>query len=139
MKRIVQLVEQKNHYLEKFLTLNETEITNFAIGHFDQLDAFYQKREGMLKVIRYIDQQLEAAQQAMDAMPAADDRRSVREQLSIKDEYVARIIEQDLQILSMIENAKNTIIKELQSVKKNRKAIGGYKAFDDSTGLDEEA
>lgn len=54
MLRIIDLLNQKNHFLEKFYTLNENEILNFASGIFDNLESFYQSREKILELIKYI-------------------------------------------------------------------------------------
>lgn len=141
MKRVLDLLTQKNHYLEKFYALNEGELTNFAQANFDNLDVFYKSREDILNVIRYIDNQTEVAQnQIPDSKVAtAEERNELIDMLSIKDEYVARILEQDLQILSCIEKTKNNIIRELQEVRRNRKALSQYKSPQHSTRLDEEA
>lgn len=141
MKRVLDLLTQKNHYLEKFYALNENELMNFAQSNFDNLDAFYKSREDILNVVRYIDNQMEIAQNQIPENQVAtnEERQELIEMLAIKDEYVARILEQDLQILSCIEATKNNIIRELQEVRRNRKALSQYKSPQHSTRLDEEA
>ena len=49
-----------------------------------------------------------------------------------------RILAQDLQVLSLIEKTKSSIIKELAKVRAVRKAVGGYPGRIGSTILDEE-
>ncbi len=141
MTRIITLLNEKNHYLEKFYSLNEVELANFAQGQFDNLQHFYQTRERILDVLKYVDAQIEKAHSEMDQNTTLTetDRTQVREALSIKDEYVTRIIEQDIQVLTCIETAKNSIIKELQEVRRNRKGISGYKVNTFTNRLDEEA
>ncbi|HEX7675404.1 MAG TPA: hypothetical protein VF412_14610 [Bdellovibrio sp.] len=141
MTRIITLLNEKNHYLEKFYSLNEVELANFAQGQFDNLEYFYQTRERILEVLKYVDAQLDKAQSEMEATQTNLDeaaRAEVREALTIKDEYVTRIIEQDIQVLACIEMAKNSIIKELQEVRRNRKGLGGYKTKTFTNRLDEE-
>lgn len=140
MNRIITLMNEKNHYLEKFYSLNEVELVNFAQGQFDNLEHFYQTRERILDVLKYVDAQIDKAQTELEQAGTVTDegRRELREALSIKDEYVARIIEQDIQVLACIEMAKNSIIKELQEVRRNRKAVGGYKSKTFQQRLDEE-
>lgn len=140
MTRIVTLLNEKNHYLEKFYSLNESELKNFLSGNFDGIEAFYETREKILEIIKYIDGQLEEAQnKSAPEAATVETRRQIREALTIKDEYVGRIIEQDLQVLSCIESAKNEIIRELQDLKKGKKALSGYKAPTFSKRIDEEA
>jgi flagellar biosynthesis/type III secretory pathway chaperone len=140
MTRIITLLNEKNHYLEKFYSLAETELGNFAQGQFDNLEYFYQTRERILDVLKYVDAQIEKAQTEVEHVGVVTDeyRRDVREALAIKDEYVARIIEQDIQVLACIEMAKNSIIRELQEVRQNRRAVAGYKSKTFHQRLDEE-
>lgn len=140
MTRIITLLNEKNHYLEKFYSLNEGELVNFAQGQFDNLEHFYQTREKILAVLKYVDSELDKAQAAMDVNGnhSEDGRQQIKESLRIKDEYVARIIEQDIQVLACIEAAKNSIIKELQETRRARKAVGGYKVNTFQQRVDEE-
>jgi hypothetical protein len=141
MLRIIDLLQEKNHYLEKFYSLNETEITNFSHGNFDNLETFYNTRERILEIIKYLDGQLDSVQNDMATLTdiTTEQRFKVRESMSIKDEYVARIIDQDLEVLACIEAAKSNIIRELQDVRRVRKAVGGYKNPTFTKRLDEEA
>lgn len=140
MTRIITLLNEKNHYLEKFYSLNEGELVNFAQGQFDNLESFYQTREKILAVLKYVDSELDKAQAAMDVngVHSEEGRQQIKESLRIKDEYVARIIEQDIQVLACIEAAKNSIIKELQETRRARKAVGGYKVNTFQQRIDEE-
>lgn len=131
MSRINTLLNEKNHYLEKFYALNEVELVNFAQGNFDNIETFYQNREGILEVLQYIDAEIDKAHESemnLSEEMTAQDKKDAHEALRIKDEYVARIIEQDIQVLSCIESAKNSIIRELQEVRSGRKAVRGYKS-----------
>ncbi|KHD89745.1 MAG: hypothetical protein OM95_01340 [Bdellovibrio sp. ArHS] len=140
MTRIITLLNEKNHYLEKFYSLNEVELANFAQGQFDNLEHFYQTRERILEVLKYVDAQIEKVhdEEAQQNGITEGERREVKEALAIKDEYVARIIEQDIQVLACIEMAKNSIIRELQEVRRSRKAVGGYKSKTFNNRLNEE-
>ena len=141
MKRIATLLNEKNHYLEKFYSLNETELENFVRGQFENLDYFYKTREKILEVVRYLDSQIVAVRVESDsevANCAADVKQAIKEALYIKDQYVEKIIEQDLKVLSCIESAKSEIIRELQDIRKNKKAVNGYKSPTFKQRLDEE-
>lgn len=138
MLRIITLLTQKNHYLEKFYSLNEKEILNFADDNFDNLEYFYQSREKILELIKYLDAEIDQTHQE-DHLIQENDRREIRTLLAVKEEYVSRILSQDLEILECIENTKSSIIRELQDLKKNRKAVGSYKSKTFVRRLDEEA
>lgn len=142
MTRIIALLNEKNHYLEKFYSLNEKELVHFLQGNFDGIETFYASREKILEIIKYVDAQIDVTHnrepEAAD-FATTDQKREIRTALTIKDEYVARILEQDIQVLSCIESAKNSIIRELQDLKKGKKAVGGYRAPTFNKRLDEEA
>jgi len=138
MLRIIDLLNHKNHYLEKFYSLNETELLNFVEGNFANLESFYQDREKILEMIRYIDCEIDV-EQKKDQNPSDQHKRDIHSALSIKEEYVSRILAQDLEILSCIEATKSNIIRELQEIRKARKAVGSYKSKNYINRLDEEA
>jgi hypothetical protein len=126
VKRIISLMNEKSHYLEKFFAINEKELKLFLVDQFDGLDYFYESREKILEIIKYIDSQIEVASQEVTEMTAAE-KALIKKAMNTKDRYVDEILRQDLQVLSCIESAKNGIIKELQTLKKSKKAVGGYK------------
>lgn len=140
MTRIITLLNEKNHYLENFYSLNESELKNFLDARFEGLEAFYNSREKILEIIKYIDAQIDKEQLKEQTQPIPEKQRiEVKRALLIKEQYVEKILEKDLEILSCIESAKNGLLRELQSVRRGRKAVGGYKSKPHAHRLDEEA
>lgn len=140
MERIIELYEQRNHYLEKFYSINENEIQRMTTGNFDNVNNFYQSRDGILNIINYIDTQLGSEQEkALTHLCDDGARQQLKEQLDIKNEYVLRILDQDLAIISLIEKEKANVLKDLQEVRRNRKAVSGYKTYVPNVQLNEEA
>ncbi len=139
MKRIVELLNHKNHYLEKFYSLNEEQLLLIAKEDYSGLEGFYKSREGILEAIKYLDQELEEIQNQSMQEPMDAQKREVATCLAIKEEYVSRILAQDLEILANIESAKSTIIRELQEVRRTKRAVSSYKSKTSTTRLDEEA
>lgn len=130
MTQLIQYLNEKNHFMEKFYSLNEAQIKRLQEGMFDELEIFYNQRENLLKIIKYIDGQVQKAHSLHKSN--ADEfsntqKIEIRECMRIKESYAKRILEQDLQVLGLIDDAKSAIIKELQDVKKARKALAGYK------------
>ena len=131
MIRLIQFLNEKNHFLEKFYTLNESEITRLEAGKFDDLELFYNQREDLLKIIKYIDAEIHKAHMLHKDIVgqfSEEQKTEIRESMRTKEAYVRRILEQDLQVLGMIDDAKSTIIKELQGMQKTRRALTGYKS-----------
>ncbi len=131
MIRLIQFLNEKNHFLEKFYSLNESEITRLEAGKFDDLELFYNQREDLLKIIKYIDAQIHKAHMLHKDIVgqfSEEQKTEIRESLRTKEAYVRRILEQDLQVLGMIDDAKSMIIKELKGMQKTRRALTGYKS-----------
>ena len=140
MTSTMDILNEKNMHLEKFYRLNETELEKFTADDFSSLDEFYKMREGILDIVRKLDEMLERASVDMD--PAAIDEKFKKEilaALDYKNNLVTRILEQDLRILSVLENAKSNIIKELAQVRGARKAIGAYHSGRSKTRINEKA
>jgi hypothetical protein len=139
MIQILNLLNHKNHFLEKFYSLNENELLNFARSDFSGLESFYQTREKILETIRYIDSEIDQLQRDPGIEATDAQKREAATALAIKEEYVNRILAQDLEVLSCIESAKSSIIRELQEIRKARKVVGSYKSRQFTKRLDEEA
>lgn len=144
MLRIITLLNQKNHYLEKFCSINESELRNFKNGQFDNLETFYNARDKMLEIISYIDAEIDSlnseARGETLSQVTAELRNHARQLLESKDSYVNKILTQDLEILTCIESAKSNLIRELQEVRRSKDVMSRYKSGIGSTRqLDEEA
>ncbi len=131
MMRIIQLLNEKNHFLEKFYSLNENQIRRLDQGQFDDIERFYNQREDLLKILKYVDAEINKShvayrQETMALDPAQ--KSSIRDCLRIKEMYVKKILEQDLIVLGLIDDAKSQIIRELQDIKKASRALSGYKS-----------
>jgi len=141
MDTIINLLKDKNYHLGKFLELNESELLNFTEGNFDNLEVFYQSRETILDLVRCIDRLIEAAANTQGDSPQVSDqnKKEMVMAMNTKNDLVQRILAQDLQILSVIEQAKSDIIRELRTVQAGKKVIGAYKHGEAANKLDEEA
>lgn len=142
MYKIIDLLNDKNFCLEKFYRINETELNNFKIGQFDHLERFYKNREGLLNIIKKIDEIVEERSFTGEDLDFIENDSEMKKQIAqafeYKNEIVNKILAQDLEILSAIESAKSQIIKELTQVRTAKKAIGSYKSGQTTNNLDEE-
>jgi hypothetical protein len=141
MKDVLDLLHEKNMHLEKFYRLNEAQLEKIAMREYETIDLFYANREGLLAVIKKLDEMVEGASaECTDATLIDDDMRAeLVSILDYKNNLVARVLEQDLKILSAIEEEKNKIIKELTQVRAARKVVGTHGRNPDLFSLDEEA
>ncbi len=131
MIRIIQFLNEKNHFLEKFYSLNERQITRLEGGVFDDIEKFYNQREDLLKILKYVDTEIHQSHMSHKDMSGSfndGEKGLIREALRAKEMYVKKILDQDLLILSLIDEAKSQIIKELQDINRTKKALSGYKS-----------
>jgi hypothetical protein len=127
MERVIELLKEKNQYLEKFYWVNEQELINFGVGNFDSVEDFYQVREKLLELIAGVDGSIEKENKRKISTPVSDNLRDQVELiLCSKEELVKSILAQDLQILTYIEKEKSNIIRELRSNAQAKKAVGAY-------------
>jgi hypothetical protein len=142
MERIITLLREKNHYLAKFHEINEKELLRFDSGNFDNVEPFYMTRDKILDLIRVIDDLIQEENAKHENNPSCtpEQRDEMEYLLHEKDDYVKKILDQDLEVISTVEKEKSNIIRELQAVNKGRKAIGGYHSGTPNRKvLDEEA
>ena len=130
MDRVIDLLQQKNHYLEKFLLMSEAELLNFENKDFGNLESFYTCRDKILNIVNHLDKEFEktSAQYNDVTTLAADKRSKIERAISRKSEIVSQILELDLKLISCIEAEKSAIIRELRGVNAGRKVLDGYKA-----------
>lgn len=131
MMRLIQFLNEKNHFLEKFYSLNLKQITKLESGLFEELDRFYNQREDLLKILKYVDAEIYKSHVSFKESNGPFDEKQkmqIRDALRVKDVYVKKILEQDLIVLSLIDEAKNKIIKELRDISKSKIALSGYKS-----------
>jgi len=126
MERVIALLKEKNDYLEKFYSVNEHELINFAAGDFENVEIFYQTRDKFLDLIRCIDQLLEDENNRMFMNDTDAGRNEVARLFAEKDRLANAILAQDVEILAHIDREKSKIIKELRGTQQARKAVGAY-------------
>lgn len=141
MANILNLLQEKNEYLEKFYGVNTEEIARFADGDFENLEEFYRSRAAILDMIGSVDRRIEEFNLQSPAEESISDKEKklILEELDFRNSIVHRILAQDLQALSFIENAKSEIIKELAKVRSVRKVMSSYKVGMKNVTIDEEA
>ena len=140
MRKSIELMKQKNRLLKKFYRLNESELVNFSLGNFDHIQGFYFARETLLNMVAILDERLKEQDvyQAKSNEFTDIEKKEIQNCLNIKNDLVTKILEQDLQVLSMVESAKTGLIKELSQARVTRKAVGSYHSGHSEAQLDEE-
>lgn len=136
---IIHLLSERNRYLSQFSVINKVQIGRLKAGNFEQLSEFYMTREHILAVVEKIELLLSQKLEQSEADISDENRSAVESLLQAKDKIIKDILDQDLEILSTIEQEKTSIISELKTLKKGRKTITAYKSGITNSKLDEEA
>ncbi len=140
MSHLLELHKEKKHFLEAFCRANADELINFANGNFEGIESFYNKRESILEILHFIEGKIadNSLQYATRTLNGTECNMLESAVIDIKT-LTQTIVQQDRDILSLVEGTKGAIIKELQSLKKNKKSVAGYKTKVDNHQIDEEA
>lgn len=126
MERLLTLMIERNKYLEKYYNLNEREIRLFKLANFQSLDAFYDTRQAILEVISALDSKIDEELKSSKIEDVDQYQNEIAELLTLKDEIIERILDQDLQIISLVENEKSKVLNDLNETRKNRKVMNAY-------------
>lgn len=131
MDKVIELLKEKNFYLERFLAESRKEKTHFKARRFDNLELLYRKREQILLNIQSIDKRLdnffEKDTDNTELPPLQSGE--VKKLLDVIKTNVRYIMEEDLQIISCIEDEKTKIIREISNTREGRKVLKGYKTL----------
>lgn len=132
MNLIIQLLEQKNDLLRIFLELSECERKSFKARNFDNLEDLYDSREELLASIQSVDRRLDLHSGEQDlAAVTTGDKSQIKKLLDQKQLLVNEILQQDLIILSCVENEKSSLIKKITSVRSGRRLVKAYRRLPD--------
>lgn len=139
MPRIIELMTERNHYLVRYYNLNEREMYHYREGNFDSLDAFYETREAILDIVAVLDEKIDEELMALEVEVVEAQQDKIADLLSEKDSIVEKVLDQDLQLISLIETEKGKILKEFLETKNNKKAVGAYKSGSVKRNFQQEA
>ncbi len=130
MSKVLELLKEKNFYLERFLEESRKERGRFKARHFENLDLLYNKREQILLNIQSIDRRInELCDEDGTEVLNPPKKSEVEQMLKNIKNNVRYIMEEDLQIISFIEEEKSKIIKEISNTREGRRVLNGYKAI----------
>ncbi len=133
----LSLIKEKNHFLDKFFELTLEKAPAFKDGDFQELEYFYKNRENILIIVEELDQRINEAGAGQHF--SEETEKAIQIEIAHRDYVVKKILHSDIEILSCLDQEKSNILKELQGLKKNRKAFSGYKLKSHRLILDEEA
>lgn len=128
MEDVLQYLEMKNHYYEKFLSITKAFLEQINRNQWDDLEFFVDNRERILSIIRSFDFQIS---KAMDekSLSEAETRRYKEEVKGIMDKrsaLAARIVALDLEVIARIDEYKSDTIRELKRTVDTQNQVNSF-------------
>ena len=101
---LLEILEQRNSYLLEFHKINVNEMDRLNEGCIDNFENFYYSREILLNAIDRIDNKLSRYN---DVQANPEEKKKLEEILRMKRDMTSSILDQDLVIMSLVEELKN--------------------------------
>lgn len=114
MDKVLILLIERNKYIQKLYEVNHKEINRIMANCFDHVEEFYKIRGHLLDIIQNLEEMLDEALKTTHLPATKRIRNKIQNILEEKDKTVKKILQQDLEILSIIEQRKTQMIQKLQ-------------------------
>ena len=112
---LFEILEQKNSYLLEFHKINMDELDRLAEGCIDNLENFYYSREFLLNAIHKLDDRISQNNLDEDLKVNKTQKKRLIDILNLKRKMVMSILDQDLTIISLVDQIKKRNIKTIAS------------------------
>ena len=109
---LFNLLEQKNSYLLEYHKLNIDELCKLAEGRMDHLEDFYYSRELLLNAISKLD--VKISKNKIEGLEVnKSQKKKLVDILNLKRKMVMSILDQDLAIISLVNELKKGKTKNI--------------------------
>lgn len=128
MEEVIQYLEMKNNYYEKFFDISLKFLGETKNNHWDNLKFFVENRERLLNIIRSLDQKIARAfnKSTNNEDEINSYRDTLRKLFDKKKELGEKIISIDLQLISKIDSMKTHTIKQLKTTLETHQQIDSF-------------
>ena len=111
---LFEVLEKKNSYLLEFHKINMDELNRLANGSIDNLENFYYSREILLNAINRLDNEISPNNLEKLKVNKIEKKKLI-DILNLKRKTVMSILDQDLAIISLVDQIKSGNIKTIAS------------------------
>jgi len=128
MEEVLQYLQLKNHYYEKFFSVTQKFLDQIARNDWTNLDFFVDSRERILNIIRSYDAKISSVVESTKhrSKPSTVDQTQVARMLDQRRTLADKILELDLQLISAIDEYKNETIRELKKTVETQQQIDAF-------------
>lgn len=126
---VLTILRSKNRCLERFLELSLSFAREMDKDDLSGLAQFQERREDIIKALDLYDRKITEAVSLLPLIERTPELiQAVESALTRKDELVHKILEEDLKIISRIEDTKNNTLREMGSTRKTKEIVGKFKS-----------
>jgi hypothetical protein len=125
MQEVLECLEMKNHYYQKFLSVTMKLLDNARKEDWEDIDFYVDNRERLLNIIRSFDFKISKALEkfTLSEKEKIHYKDQVKTLLGKRKEIADNIIKADLEIISRIDEMKNETIKTLKKTQETEQQI----------------
>lgn len=128
MEDVLQYLQMKNHYYEKFYSVTAKFLEMVNRNEWDDLEFFVDNRERILNIIRSFDFQISKACEKHDLnSPGMEQYRTrIKEMMDKRSEMAAKIVALDLELISKIDEYKTETIRDLKKTVETQHQLDSF-------------
>jgi len=128
MEEVIQYLEMKNHYYEKFYTVTQKFLDQIARNEWGNLEFFVDSRERILSIIRSFDAKISNAMEKVKGRGNTKevDKNLLKKMMDERKNLGDKILELDLQLIAAIDDYKNETIRELKKTVETQQQIDAF-------------
>jgi hypothetical protein len=128
MQEVIEYLQMKNHYYEKFYSLTCKFLEQVENNNWDDIQFFVDNRERLLNIIRSFDHKIASvfensklSDEQMDVL-----KPQVKELLNKRASLAQRIVAKDLHLISRIDDHKSDTIRELKKTVETKEQLESF-------------
>lgn len=128
MQEVLEYLQMKNHYYEKFYSLTEKFLAQVEKNNWDDIQFFVDNRERLLNIIRSFDHKIASVFDQTKLSPSEMNelKPKVKELLDKRASIAKKIVSIDLHLISRIDDHKSDTIRELKKTMETKDQIDSF-------------
>jgi hypothetical protein len=128
MEEVIEYLQMKNHYYEKFYSLTAKFLAQVQKNNWDDISFFVDNRERLLNIIRSFDYKIsrvfDESQLSEGALVKL--RPQVKALLDKRAELASKIVNIDLELISKIDEYKSDAIRDLKKSVETKSQVDSF-------------
>ncbi len=118
MKEVIKTLKARNLILKNFYKKNREQISKMKVSRDFDIRKFYFQKESLYQQLNFTNQNLRESMKELEDLSASHlmiFKKDILRELMVKDHLSKAILDQDLEILSILDSMKSNIIRKLST------------------------